>query len=128
MIYAIKSPLHLGALMLGSAVAGSAGFLYQQASKSTNAPTYALGASGMVMGIGMAAAMLRPKTPMAIFGIVPAPLWAILGGYVAIDSFYLDHPQSRIGHAAHLAGAAFGAAYYLLVLRRFGGVFGAFRR
>lgn len=128
MIYSIGSPVQLGALMLGSAVAGSAGYLYQQAQSSSVVPSFALGASGMVMGIGTAAAMLRPKTPMALFGIIPAPLWALVAGYVAIDSYYLDHPQSRIGHSAHLGGAVFGALYYTLFLRRFGGILGAFRR
>ena len=65
---------------------------------------------------------------MALFGIIPVPLWVILAGYVAVDTFYLDNTQSRTGHAAHLGGAAFGAAYSALVLRRYGGVFAMVRK
>lgn len=122
LIYAVRSPVHVASLFVGSALAGSIGFVLQQSNSSSGRYTYGLGASGMVMGVGVAAAMLVPRAQMLIFGIVPARLWMLLGGYIAWDSFYLSSPQSTVGHAAHLGGAAFGALYYTLFLRRFGGI------
>jgi len=127
--YSVASPWHLGGLIAGSALAGSAGFLVQQQSSPYGQRTYALGASGIVLGVGTAAAMLRPFFPITIV-IVPAPLWVALLGYVTYDTYFLQNQQSRTGHAAHLGGATFGALYYTFFLRRFGGVLGTsvFRR
>jgi membrane associated rhomboid family serine protease len=38
-------------------------------------------------------------------------------GYAAYDGYYLNSENSRIGHAGHLGGLAFGIGYYLLRLR-----------
>lgn len=46
--------------------------------------------------------------------------------FVAYDIGYLGSQTSRTGHAAHLGGAAFGAVFYALVLRRLGGPLGGF--
>ena len=48
----------------------------------------------------------------------------IFAGYTYYDTYYLDHPMSRTGHAAHLGGGAFGVAFYFLFLRRLGGPLG----
>jgi len=123
----VIGPAHVATLALGSAVAGSAGFLWS--SQSGNG--VALGASGMVMGLGSAAACLAPSAKMLLFGIVPCPLWVLVAGYAFYDSFMLGRP-SMVGHAAHLGGLGFGVAYYLLRLRRYGGIaargFGNFRK
>jgi membrane associated rhomboid family serine protease len=52
-----------------------------------------------------------------IYGIIPLPLWATVAGYAVYDGYYLNDNNSRIGHAGHLGGLAFGIAYYLLRLR-----------
>jgi membrane associated rhomboid family serine protease len=120
------SPVVFSTVLLGSAVAGNLGSLYHESTKgrSWGRRTRSLGASGAVLGVGAAATLLAPTTSMLLLGLVPVPLWAILGGYIYYDSYNLDDPNSVIGHAAHLGGAAFGAASYVFYLRRFGGVLG----
>jgi membrane associated rhomboid family serine protease len=123
--------LHIVAVGLGSAIVGSAAWLYDSQLKSqikggflrAAAPTQvALGASGLVMGIGAAAACLRPFSPMQLMFIpVNIPLWIITLGYAAADTYFL-HSASPVGHAAHLGGSVFGLVYYFAYLRRFGGV------
>ena len=118
---------HLGVLLAGSAFSGSAGYIYNESQKKLRRTRSALGASGMVMGLGSAAALLAPSTTMLLFGIVPVPMWALIAGYFAADAYYLDAQDARVAHAGHLGGLAFGVAYYALRLRRFGGVLGTFR-
>lgn len=98
-------------LAAGSAIAGGAAQLHHQPN------SVSLGASGMVMGIGAAAACYAPRWPVAILLFpIPMPLWVAVGGYFLYDYYYLKAP-SNIGHAAHLGGFAFGAAYGLLLRR-----------
>lgn len=128
--------VHVFALCIGSAIAGSTGFLYHQSRVSATAADQrsglfgtrtrqiasGLGASGMVMGAGAAAACLMPFAPLMIFPIPFAiPMWAVTGLYFVVDVFFLES-GSRIGHAAHLGGSVFGVLYYFSYLRRFGGV------
>lgn len=79
-------PLALGVLMAGSAIGGSLGFLAQHGGlevgkKKQNSwfggrvEHAALGASGMAMGMGAAAALLAPTSQMLMFGVVPLPMW-----------------------------------------------------
>lgn len=82
----------------------------------------ALGASGLVMGAGTAAACLAPLTPTGLpFLPVRMPLWFFMAVYAAVDTYFLDKGEI-IGHAAHLGGAATGVVYYFLALRSYGGV------
>ena len=115
------TPVRFLALSLGSAVAGSVGYVIQQAFSEPRRRSVAIGASGMVMGLGSAAAMLAPRQTMLLFGILPVPLWGLMAGYFVYDAFYLGK-QSRVAHSGHVGGAIFGAGFYWLVLRRFGGV------
>lgn len=109
---------HVLALGFGSAIGASIGWLYHtRRSSSGKIFRPALGASGMVMGMGAAATLLAPFSPMT-FGI---PLWVAMCGYVVYDTYYLDK-KSNIGHAAHLAGFSSGVVYYLAYLRNRGGV------
>ncbi|KAK4988612.1 hypothetical protein LTR50_003795 [Elasticomyces elasticus] len=133
--------IRLLGLALGSGVAGSTFFLYQQSHKAPTersplvasavldqfqrAPRQvaALGASGIVCGVSAAAACILPSTKMLIFPLpVPIPLWLGVVGYAAVDAYYIDQRDARIAHAGHLGGLAFGLAYYLGFLTRFGGV------
>ena len=119
-----------GLLVFGSAVAGHLGFLYQDAQRQQDLlqvrngaivptqQTRALGLSGVVMGLGAVVSLAMPRAKVLIMGIVPCPVWLLMIGYVFYDSARLDDRTSKTGHAAHLGGAAFGAAYYLLRLRR----------
>jgi membrane associated rhomboid family serine protease len=76
-----------------------------------------LGFSGALMGITSVAACLAPRAQVQLYGIIPMPLWGIVLGYAAYDGYYLNNANSRIGHAGHLGGLAFGIGYYLLRLR-----------
>ncbi len=77
----------------------------------------------MVSGIMVATACIAPTTTVQLFGVVPLPLWLLTVGYLFYDGYYLDSPASNVGHASHLGGSAFGFAFYMLRLRRFGGIF-----
>ncbi|KAK5699957.1 hypothetical protein LTR97_006091 [Elasticomyces elasticus] len=128
-------------LGLGSALAGSAAWLYERQAPVTANSVWdravasfregnsalgqasALGASGLVMGVGAAATCFMPQARMFIF-FFEAPLWLSMLGFVAIDTYFVGSDLTGIGHSAHLGGVAFGFAYYLLSLRRFGGVLG----
>jgi len=124
---------HVAALYLGSALAGSAAFLYQKTPQVdsrwgrfaqhglASSPT-CLGASGAVMGFATVATCLAPLMRMS-FILIPigVPMFLVTGGFVAVDLFYLGK-NDLIGRSAHLGGALFGAVYYLAFLRRFGGI------
>lgn len=130
--------MHITSLCIGSAIAGSFAWLYQRNSNprilngvtgAAGVEYSALGASGMVMGAGLAATCLMPRAPMALlFPPVSMPLWALMGLYVGIDMYMLGDGSSRIGHSAHLGGALYGLMYYLGYLRNHGGVWMIVRR
>lgn len=84
---------------------------------------HGLGASGVVQGMGAAATLLFPLGTIGIFPFpFPVPLVLVTAGFCAYDIYNLDSKTSRTGHAAHLGGLAFGVVYYVLSLRRYGGV------
>ena len=133
---------HTFAISMGSAVVGSYAFLYHRQQKTPEPQKgifgqqivrsgdlyQGLGASGMVMGAGAVATCLRPFTPMNLMFIpIPVPLWVLTLLYVGLDTYYLNG-SDRVGHDAHLGGSIFGALYYLVFLRRAGGVAGMVRR
>ncbi|KAK4497159.1 hypothetical protein PRZ48_011609 [Zasmidium cellare] len=137
------SGVYVTALAVGSAAAGSVAWLYHLKTKSqsqsvsrtrgvwsgfgggqiTRHIQVGLGASGMVMGMGAAATLLKPFAPMYLMFIpIPIPLWILTTGYFAFDTYFLNSDTSRTGHSAHLGGAVFGAAFYFLALRSRGGI------
>ncbi|TKA78389.1 hypothetical protein B0A55_04719 [Friedmanniomyces simplex] len=121
---------HMLALSLGSGIAGSAAWLYQKQVSTKIWGSFgqgdggvrkvALGASGMVMGAGAAAACLMPFAPISVM-FIPMPLWVATVGFAAVDTYFLHSGTTGIGHAAHLGGAFWGVAYYLCFLRGYGG-------
>ncbi|KAF2121766.1 hypothetical protein BDV96DRAFT_562320 [Lophiotrema nucula] len=122
------SPGMLGTIIVGSAVTGSVGYLVQrqQRVKAQGGGIdnrSCMGFSGAVMGVGTVAALLFPKSQVQIWGIIPVPLWLLMTGYFLYDGYYLNSQDSRTGHAGHLGGLAFGAAYYFAKIRglRYGG-------
>jgi membrane associated rhomboid family serine protease len=112
------TPFRLAFIALGSACAGSLGFYAHSMSRPNGRWINGLGASGMVMGLGGAAAFLFPRAPMLLYGFIPIPLWGIIAGYFVLDSYYLDNPRSTTAHSGHLGGLGFGLAYAMLRLRR----------
>lgn len=116
---------HLAQLVFGSALCGSAGFmLYESRQGSQGRNRTALGASGVVMGLGAATFALVPKTTFLIYGIIPIQIGLLVPAYFALDAFYLDDPNSRVAHSGHLGGAAFGLLFCALRFRGVGGIFG----
>jgi len=125
---------HVAALYFGSAIAGSAAFLYQKkpqtdkrwgpyAQHGVAASPAALGASGAVMGITAVATCLAPFTPMT-FLLLPVgtiPMFLMTGVYIGVDLLLMGK-DDLTARSAHLGGFAFGAVYYLTSLRRFGAI------
>lgn len=120
----VITPMRYLTIALGSGIAGGVGALfnryYKLRSEGPNARDYSrtLGFSGAVMGIGAVAACMNPHARVLIYGIVPMPLWAMTAAYAVYDGFYLNDSNSRISHAGHLGGLAFGLVYYFTRLHR----------
>ncbi|KAF2252596.1 rhomboid-domain-containing protein [Trematosphaeria pertusa] len=110
------------ALVLGSGLSGSLGYLWLRARNAQGRPDFmrGLGFSGAVMGVGAVTAFMYPRTQMMIYGIVPVPLWALMAGYAVYDGYYLNDERSRVGHAGHIGGLAFGVLYYFARMRGLG--------
>lgn len=123
---------HFATLIFGSAIASSATWLYDQRQRKREASPWrdttnasALGSSGIVSGLLATVTMFAPTARVAVLGIIPAPLWVSFGAYILVDTYMMQTAtESRIGHSAHVGGAAFGILYYTLFLRRFGGILG----
>lgn len=75
--------------------------------------TGALGASGALMALFGVLAAVVPTQKVALFFVLPVPLWAAAVGYAALDVFGVFDRGSKIGHFAHLSGMALGLAYGL---------------
>jgi len=74
-----------------------------------------IGASGSILGILAACAMLFPRMNVYIWGIFPVPIWVLalvfaLAAFLTIQGDGLNAG----GEAAHLGGLAAGALYVLL--------------
>ena len=81
-----------------------------------NPYSWVVGASGGVIALGGALAVLTPKTRVLIMGMIPAPLWlAVVGSFVVLSFF------RGVAWEAHLGGLLLGAAagyYFKRQLRR----------
>jgi len=71
-----------------------------------------IGASAGVFGVLMASAYLAPKSTVLLFFVIPAPLKAVVYGFVALAAFNLFAGGNNAGgDAAHLGGAIAGAFF-----------------
>ncbi len=97
---------YFGGLLFSGIVTLATGLLFEP---SSEVPT--IGASGAIMCIVVAAAVMRPQTRI-IFFIVPMTLRTLALIYVGIDVFFLlsqiRFGPSGVAHLAHLAGAGWG--------------------
>lgn len=79
-------------------------------------PATVVGASGGVMAVVLLFVMNFPRRLLYLWGIVPVPAWALGAFFVVGDFFGLFHGGEpgavNVANSAHLAGAAFGVAYY----------------
>ncbi len=93
--------------------------------KNQHNPNYlSLGASGAVSAILFAYILVRPWSIIGVFFIpMPAILFAVL--YVGYSIWMDRRGGDRINHSAHLAGAAYGVLFMLIMEPR---VLGHFQR
>ncbi len=102
--------MRMGIAYFGAMLAG--GFAHLIAGWIGNGAISALGASGAVLGILVAAAVLQPNAKV-IFIIFPMTLKVLVTIVVAMDAFALltafrDGGGDGVAHWVHLGGAAFG--------------------
>ncbi|KAL8999591.1 MAG: hypothetical protein Q9169_001551 [Polycauliona sp. 2 TL-2023] len=78
-----------------------------------------LGSSASLLGIITAVACRVPRHGVYLIPIpVPIPLYGASGGFAVFSVVAWEQDLIPfLGHAAHLGGMAFGAAYYVLALR-----------
>jgi membrane associated rhomboid family serine protease len=69
-----------------------------------------LGISGALMAVMGALTVLGPHIRVLIFFFIPAPLWAMMLGYAALDLAGFIGGGGGIAHLAHLTGLALGLA------------------
>lgn len=69
-----------------------------------------LGISGALMAVMGALTVLGPHIRVLIFFIIPAPLWAMMLGYAALDLAGFIGGGGGIAHLAHLTGLVLGLA------------------
>lgn len=109
-------------IVLGSGLAGSLFWLgqrqLQEQAGHGSSSQRALGFSGALMGAVTVLACFLPRNKVGLFGVIPVPLWLCAVGYGVYDGYYLNSENTRVAHAGHLGGMAFGLAYYFLKLRR----------
>jgi membrane associated rhomboid family serine protease len=110
-------PTTFTCLLVGSILAGGlAQYCWWQEKKDFYAA--AVGISGGIFGLVAAQTFIMPRDTI-ILGFIPMPYWAGLSISVAISIAGLQGQWGHnIGHAGHLGGMAFGALFWLLVLRR----------
>ena len=77
-----------------------------------NSPNPMLGASGAVSAVVALFIFYYPKVKLFLFGVLPMPAWVLGLLLVGTDVMRSFDAKSHIAWEAHLAGFAFGAAYF----------------
>jgi membrane associated rhomboid family serine protease len=73
--------------------------------------TFTLGASGAVMGVMVAYAILFPDAVLLLFFVFPMKAKYAVMIFVAMDLIFTLGPNTGVSTVAHLGGAAFGYLY-----------------
>lgn len=81
--------------------------------------SFGLGASGAISSLVAWYTCRSPRSMVYLFGVVPIPALVAVLGFGAWDCYNLYSGDVDIGSASHLGGAAYGAAFFLLVRRPF---------
>lgn len=79
-----------------------------------------IGASSSILGLLTAVACVTPQSSLYIFPLpMPVPMGAAAAGFgLASAIAWSQDLLPMLGHTGHLGGMAFGALYYIAVLRR----------
>ena len=105
--------------VVGGILASLGHIAWQIASSDEASGVAALGASGSVMAISVLYAAMFPKRILLVGFLVPMPAAVAVAAYIVLDIVgAFGGVNDRVAHAAHLGGAAYGLAYWLLRLRR----------
>jgi membrane associated rhomboid family serine protease len=99
-------------LFIVSGIIGNVGYL-TTAYISNNTFVPAIGASGAVYGVVGALAILYPRMPVLIYGIIPMPMIVTAFLYVMIDFFGLFMPTG-VAHGAHIGGMIVGIIFAII--------------
>lgn len=107
------------------------GLAYQVLAVMEGRPAFCLGASGAVTAAMVLCACHYPQRMILLFFLLPVPIWLFVVFQVAQDAFiFLGGIKTTTAVSVHLAGAAFGFAYYKFQWRLIGSLpsFSAWRR
>ncbi|KAK1983485.1 rhomboid family protein [Colletotrichum cereale] len=112
------SPIRFILLAVGSGLAASYAHVYNARHRrgaKTIAERSAVGASGVLTGLGTALACMFPTLKVRLSGTNQVlPLRVVVLGMFAVDAYCLSTDrETGVGHAGHLGGALFGLAYFL---------------
>jgi len=103
-------------LYVAGGIVASLGHLAWQV--ATDSRVAALGASGSVMAIAVVYAALFPRRILLVGFILPLPAALAVLGYIGLDIVgAIGGLGGGVAHAAHLGGAAYGFAYWLVGVR-----------
>ena len=92
----------------------------------TSKPCVGLGASGAVLGVMIACAMIYGDRMVIVFFLVPMKIKHFVAIGVAIDILsVVGTVQDGVGHVAHLGGAVCAAVYLKVAWHRQRGLAGA---
>lgn len=91
-----------------------AGLVWLGAERVSGRPGYLIGASGAVTGVILMNIFYAPNRRVYLFGVLPMPGWVFGTLFILGDAFGAANHSTSVAHSAHLAGAAFAAAYYYL--------------
>lgn len=81
-------------------------------------PGPTIGASGGLFGLILACAMMFPHSKVAVYFIVPMPIWLFATLYACLELFLgVTGSQAGVAHFAHLGGMV-GSALVLMQWRR----------
>ncbi|KAL8766744.1 MAG: hypothetical protein Q9209_006566 [Squamulea sp. 1 TL-2023] len=97
----------------------SAGWNLPQGVPVNQDNTKHIGSSGSLLSILTAVACRIPQHSIYFMPIpLPLPMYGVMGGFAIMSAIaYMQDLVPFLGHAGHLGGMAFGAAYYVLALR-----------
>ncbi|HYV36942.1 MAG TPA: rhomboid family intramembrane serine protease [Gemmataceae bacterium] len=104
------------AFYLVSALLGGVGYEFWAMANGDITPC--LGASGAVTAVMVLCACHFPRKVILLFFIIPVPIWLFVVFQVAQDAFvFLGRRETTTAVTVHLAGAAFGFAYFKMQWR-----------